>query len=82
MNKGYEENLDKNFTRALELCSNKFSHEELLCFLKSGNIPERQFAALELDDITTQEEMDLVINYASEISIKNNWNIDRLELED
>ena len=31
---------------------------------------------------STQEEMDLVINYASEISIKNNWNIDRLELED
>ena len=62
MNKGYEENLDKNFTRALELCSNKFSHEELLCFLKSGNIPERQFAALELDDITTQEEAKILIS--------------------
>lgn len=33
-------------------------------------------------DITTQEEMDIVINYGSEISIKNNWSIDRLELED
>ena len=62
MNKGYEENLDKNFTRALELCSNKFSHEELLYFLKSGNIPERQFAALELDDITTQEEAEILVS--------------------
>lgn len=32
-------------------------------------------------DITTQEEMDLVINYASEISIKNNWEFDKLELD-
>ena len=62
MNKGYEENLDNNFTRALELCSIKFSHEELLCFLKSGNIPEKQFAALELDEVKTQEEAEILIS--------------------
>ena len=48
--------------------------------LKNGN--EYIYDCNVVFDITTQEEMDLVINYASEISIKNNWNIDRLELED
>lgn len=32
-------------------------------------------------DVTEQEEMDLWINYGSEVSIKNNWVIDKLELD-
>lgn len=32
-------------------------------------------------DVTRQEEMDLWTNYASEISIKNNWEFDKLELD-
>ena len=32
-------------------------------------------------DTTKQEEMNLWINYASEISIKNNWEFDKLELD-
>ena len=32
-------------------------------------------------DVTKQEEMDLWINYASEISVKNNWEFDKLELD-
>ena len=32
-------------------------------------------------DVTKQEEMNLWINYASEISIKNNWKFDKLELD-
>ena len=32
-------------------------------------------------DVTKQEEMNLWINYASEISIKNNWAFDKLELD-
>ena len=32
-------------------------------------------------DVTKQEEMNLWINYASEISIKNNWEFDKLELD-
>lgn len=33
-------------------------------------------------DITTQEEMDKVMNYASEVSLRQNFKFDRLELED
>lgn len=32
-------------------------------------------------DVTQQEEMNLWMNYASEISIKNNWEFDKLELD-
>ena len=32
-------------------------------------------------DDTKQEEMNLWMNYASEISIKNNWEFDKLELD-
>ena len=35
-----------------------------------------------LYDITTQEEMDLVMNYASMISIKHNFDFDKLEMEE
>ena len=33
-------------------------------------------------DITDQEEIDLIMNYASMISIKHNFKFDKLELED
>ena len=32
-------------------------------------------------DVTKQEEMNLWIYYVSEISIKNNWEFDKLELD-
>ena len=32
-------------------------------------------------DVTKKEEMNLWINYASEMSIKNNWEFDKLELD-
>ena len=35
-----------------------------------------------LYDSTTQEEMDLIMNYASMISIKHNFDFKELELED
>lgn len=35
-----------------------------------------------LYDATAQEEMDLIMNYASMISIKHNFDFDKLELEE
>ena len=35
-----------------------------------------------LYDITDQEEMNLVLEYASQISLKHNFQFDNLELED
>ena len=62
MNECYENTLDENFNKALTLCSEFYTKEQLLCFLKDGNLPEKQFAALEIDSINTQEEADILMN--------------------
>lgn len=32
-------------------------------------------------DVTEQEEMDILLNFASEISLRNNFEFDKLELD-
>ena len=62
MNSNYEETLDKNFDRALELCSNSYSYRDLIMFLKEGNIPEKQFAALELSELKSEVDAEIFIS--------------------
>lgn len=62
MNSNYEETLDKNFERACELCSNSYSYEELMEFLKHGNIPEKQFASLEISELKTKEDAKIFLS--------------------
>ncbi|MCD8377795.1 MAG: hypothetical protein LUB59_03300 [Candidatus Gastranaerophilales bacterium] len=62
MNSKYEETLDKNFDRALELCSNSYSYGDLIGFLKSGNIAEKQYAALEISELRTQEDAEIFLS--------------------
>ena len=61
MNSGYEESLDKNFSRAYNLCTGDFSQEELFGLLKNGNMPEKQFAALEISSLNNQSEADILM---------------------
>ena len=58
----YEITLDKNFDRALELCSAEHSYDELIGFLKDGNIPEKQFAALEISELKSQEDAGIFLS--------------------
>lgn len=62
MNPCYEESVDKNFSRAVELCSNNFSRDELFALLQNGNMPEKQFAALEIDTVQSPQEADILID--------------------
>ncbi|MCM1265671.1 MAG: hypothetical protein NC200_05675 [Candidatus Gastranaerophilales bacterium] len=62
MNSNYEETLDKNFDKALELCSNSYSNEELICFLKTGNIPEKQYAALEISELNSFDDAEIFLS--------------------
>ena len=62
MNSNYEKTLDMNFDKALELCSNSYSHEELIEFLKSGNIPEKQYSALQLEKLNSQEDAQIFLS--------------------
>lgn len=57
----------------------KTEHEYIVKFTK----PEKQYVynCIALFDLTENKEVHTVINYASQISIKNNWDIDRLEIE-
>ena len=62
MSSNYEETLDKNFDKALELCSNEYSYSELIEFLKSGNIPEKQFSAIELAELKNEKDAEIFIS--------------------
>lgn len=62
MSSNYEETLDKNFDKALELCFNEYSYSELIEFLKSGNIPEKQFSAIELSELKNEQDAEIFIS--------------------
>ena len=62
LNECYESTLDANFSRALTLCSEEFSKEQLLEFLQYGNMPEKQYAALVIDSIENREEADILMS--------------------
>lgn len=62
MNTGFYKDLDTNFEQACILCEKEFTHAELIEFLKTGNIPQKQIAALELDDVKSLEEAEVLIS--------------------
>lgn len=62
MKSNYENTLDENFDKALTLCSNKYSHNELVEFLKNGNIPEKQYAALMIDSLESESDAKIFLS--------------------
>lgn len=61
MNNSYYETLDENFTQALKLYEEEYSHAELIELLKSGNIVQKQIAALRLEEITSTQDADVLV---------------------
>lgn len=59
---GYYKNPQENFEHAYDLIINTQSHDELICMLKSGNIVQKQLAALKLDKVLNREEAFVLIN--------------------
>ena len=62
MNNDYYQTLDENFNEALNLIDKELSHSELIEFLKSGNIPQKQLAALRLDKLENPNEAEILLN--------------------
>ncbi|MCR5266553.1 MAG: hypothetical protein K6E29_08195, partial [Cyanobacteria bacterium RUI128] len=62
MKSDYEKNLDENFDKALTLCSNSYLYDDLIEFLRNGNIPEKQFAALEISELKSQENAGIFLS--------------------
>jgi len=62
LNNGYYKTLDENFTQALCLYENYYTNDELIEFLKNGNIVQKQIAALKLEKIYSKDEADALMN--------------------
>lgn len=56
LNKSYYETLDENFNKVLELLESNLPQKELLNLLKTGNIGQRQAAALKLEKLNDTAE--------------------------
>ena len=62
LNSTYYATLDENFNEALNLVNRNFSHTELIEMLKTGNIPQKQLAALKLDKVTSKDDVKILLN--------------------
>jgi len=62
LNNSYYETLDENFEQALNLYETNHTHSELLEFLKSGNIVQKQIAALKLETINSIEDAQILVS--------------------
>lgn len=62
MNNSYYETLDENFTQALKLYETEYTHNELLEFLKTGNIVQKQISALKLESINSTNDAQILIS--------------------
>ena len=62
LNNSYYDTVDKNFNEALNLFEKNFSHNELISLIEEGNIPQKQFAVLQLDTIKTKEEAYILLH--------------------
>jgi hypothetical protein len=55
-------NLNSDYKTACELSEKVLSHDEMIDMLKFGNVPQKQFAALNLDYVKNEEEGKLLIS--------------------
>ena len=62
MNNSYYETLDENFKQALNLYEQEYSHSQLIEFLKSGNIVQKQIAALRLETIKSAGDAKILLS--------------------
>ena len=62
LNTGFYKDLDTNFEQALEMSEREFSHPELIEMLKDGNIPQKQIAALRLNNLFSQQEANILVS--------------------
>lgn len=62
MNDTLDTSLEPNFNAAMKLSSNNYNYEQIIAFLDSGNIIEKQFAALELDEIQSEKDAQILVS--------------------
>ncbi len=62
MNNSYYETLDENFTQALKLYEGDYTHDELIELLKTGNIVQKQIAAIRLDGVNNTADASVLLD--------------------
>lgn len=62
MNNSYYETLDENFTQALKLYEDDYTHDELIELLKNGNIVQKQIAAIRLDGVNNSADAAVLLD--------------------
>lgn len=60
LNNGFYEDSDDDFNTACRLVDSDFSHEELVKLLQTGNIAEKQIAALKFDTVITDFDAQIL----------------------
>ena len=61
-NNGFYKDLDSNFKLACELSEQVYTHDKLLNMLETGNIPQKQIAALNFDYVSDRNDAEVLIN--------------------
>ena len=62
MNNSYYKTLDENFEQALNLYEQNPCHEELMKFLKTGNIVQKQISALKLEKLDSKNDAKILMD--------------------
>ena len=62
MKNNYYQNKDENFNEALKLIEKTMSHKELISMLKNGNIPQKQLAAIRLNNLENTEDANILLD--------------------
>lgn len=62
MNNTLNNSLEVNFNTAMKLSSENYDHKQLIEYLNSGDLVERQFAALELKEIYFKEDVKILVS--------------------
>ena len=61
LNNGYYKTLNENFNTALKLIESEIGNSELIKMLENGNIPEKQAAALRLENLTSVRDAKTLV---------------------
>ena len=62
MNNNYEQYFDLNFEEAYNLCTTKYTHQDLNSFLRDGNVVQKQYAAMCYDRVENLSDAKTLLN--------------------
>ena len=62
LDSSFQSNVEANFNTAMKMSEGQYCYDELMAFLKSDKIVEKQIAILELSEIKSAEDAELLVS--------------------